>query len=613
MMASDGVDLDSTMAEHDIHAQQGLVWIPNHPTEGWAVGRTIGVDGNGDYEVADDSGEKFVVKASDTSSVDTTALKGIANLLDLGEFSEGSMLHSVRTRYLNSEKTAEGNGCLMFTAVGHPILISVNPYANLDATLFSDVMEQKYRKTAGQNVPPHLFAIADAAYTQMLTTQASQSIIVSGESGAGKTEATKRILRYLANVQRTNASNSSSSSAPAKDSIERQVLDSNPVLEAFGNAKTLRNDNSSRFGKFIDINFDVGGKLTSAKISNYLLERCRIITQAAQERNYHFFYQLCSGASADEVERLRLLEAHEFEYTAETQHIDGVDDAADYDDVMSCMKHLAFTDEEIDQIHDVIAAVLHLGNFQFFDGEHSAASSDGDTQGAGIKSTDVVGFEDDVDQAVKWLAVDLLQIEDKACFYKVFSHKSLIDPFSKKVIFMPQDMASASVTRQSMAKSLYAKLFDWLVKKINAAMQERSQAAQAAESAQVSNERKRSVGPDSAPNFDPASRSAGASNAATGRGARGAQHEGLAAAAAAAKAVHAATPRSRPRSDFWTFTASKCSRQILRAALHQLRKRVPARPLQFAHVQPGTEIVRRGTNLLATYFVRGQPGDLGRD
>lgn len=224
------------------------------------------------------------------------------DILQMSDLSEASLLENLRRRYENE---------FIYTYVG-PILIAINPYKPLDAVYSETKMTEYYGKTMGM-LPPHVFALADHAYTQLIQggalDPANQSIIISGESGAGKTETTKIIMQYLAratsyrkvpneqapqdvshHVTAANSANGTVSRALGK--LEERVLESNPLLESFGNAKTLRNDNSSRFGKFIEIQFDHHGKIVGAEIMNFLLEKTRIVSQSIGERNYHIFYQV---------------------------------------------------------------------------------------------------------------------------------------------------------------------------------------------------------------------------------------------------------------------------------------------------------------------------------
>lgn len=419
----------------------GKVWIENHPVEGWTPGTVDSVAASGAYVVVDEQGEQFEVPQDRARAVDSACLRGVDDLLSLGDFNEGALLHNVRVRYFRDE---------IYTGIGSPILISVNPFQNLPG-LYNEAKQKFYRDRAAAvgtgdvQVPPHLFSVAAAAHTAMLGDAKNQSIIISGESGAGKTEATKRILAYFANIQKNSASHQSAGGM----SIEDQVLRSNPILEAFGNAKTVRNDNSSRFGKYIDIEFDTGGKLQSAKISNYLLEKVRIVKQQPGERGYHAFYQLCAGADALGLgPMLHLSPSRDHTYTACCTEIEGVNDVEMFGEMVECMDSLGFTTEEKNSVFKITAAVLHLGDMGFEACENSH-------DGCKILDMEMAG------RLSQMLIVD---IKD---FTKVFQFKTLEDPFTKKIIDMPQEESGSSNTRHSMAKTLYSRLFDWLVFRIN--------------------------------------------------------------------------------------------------------------------------------------------------
>ncbi|CAK0813139.1 unnamed protein product [Prorocentrum cordatum] len=410
------------------------VWILEHPTEGWLPGRVDSVDG-GQLLVVDDEGGQFEIQQDQARPVDEACLQGVPDLLSLGDYNEGALLHNVRVRYLRDE---------IYTCIGEPILISVNPFKSI-LGLYSEEQMSHYRKRKGQD-SPHLFSVADASFRAMLNDGRSQSIVITGESGAGKTEATKRILAYFANLQQ---SPSKAGGSLLSMSIEDQVLRSNPILEAFGNAKTVRNDNSSRFGKFISINFDAGGKLQSSRISNYLLEKSRIVTQQPEERGYHAFYQILRGAGGLGLEPpLALGEPGDHAYTSTCTDVPGVNDAADFHEMWECMAGLGFTTEERDSVIHIAAAVLHMGDLEF--GELAPQEEGCRVLNLGKVTT----------------ICDLLSIEVGA-FVKVFQFKTLQDPFTKKVIERPQDPTHASSTRHTMAKVAYSRLFDWLVWRIN--------------------------------------------------------------------------------------------------------------------------------------------------
>ncbi|CAF5180755.1 unnamed protein product, partial [Rotaria magnacalcarata] len=219
-----------------------------------------------------------------------SSVEGVHDMILLGDLKESAILHNLHMRY------KEDN---IYTYTGS-ILVAVNPYKLLDIYNM-DYIRQYSNKKIGE-LSPHIFAIGDNAYWSMQRYQHDQCIIISGESGSGKTESTKLILQFLA------------ATSGQHSWIEQQILDANPILEAFGNAKTVRNDNSSRFGKYIDIHFDKRGAIEGAKIEQYLLEKSRIVSQARDERNYHVFYCMLAGMSKEEKQTLDLTTASDYVY-----------------------------------------------------------------------------------------------------------------------------------------------------------------------------------------------------------------------------------------------------------------------------------------------------------
>ena len=272
----------------------------------------------------------------------------------LGDFNEGALLHTIRERHSRQQ---------IYVSIGSPILISVNPFQRLP--IFNTTMAQLYRQFAQaqrsgadmQRPEPHLFMVAEDSYQDLMIDQTNQSIIITGESGAGKTEATKIILAYLARAGKgfsgpeedllykkpTQEEAKQAEGQQGNASIEKQVLDSNPLLEAFGNAKTFKNNNSSRFGKFIQVNFNATGMLHSASIVNYLLEKSRICFQYGIERNFHIFYQMLQASKVPRAEqpplmkkfmaKYRLLDIDDYHYVnqSEVQTIPDVDDVAEFE------------------------------------------------------------------------------------------------------------------------------------------------------------------------------------------------------------------------------------------------------------------------------------------
>lgn len=240
-------------------------------------------------------------------------------------------------------------------------LVTVNPYAPLP--IYTNEYVNMYKGRSREDNKPHIFAMADEAFRNMVDENENQSILVTGESGAGKTENTKKVIQYLAAVAQ--------SQSPAKSrgkqhgNLSAQILRANPILEAFGNAQTVRNNNSSRFGKFIRIEFDRDGSIAGAFIDWYLLEKSRVVRINAQERNYHIFYQLLRGADRRLKQDFLLdgLDVEDFVYTREGQEsIAGVSDRAEWDALMEAFMVMGFSDEEQASILRTIAAVLHLGN-----------------------------------------------------------------------------------------------------------------------------------------------------------------------------------------------------------------------------------------------------------
>ncbi|CAF4016173.1 unnamed protein product, partial [Rotaria magnacalcarata] len=273
-----------------------------------------------------------------------SSVEGVHDMILLGDLKESAILHNLHMRY------KEDN---IYTYTGS-ILVAVNPYKLLDIYNM-DYIRQYSNKKIGE-LSPHIFAIGDNAYWSMQRYQHDQCIIISGESGSGKTESTKLILQFLA------------ATSGQHSWIEQQILDANPILEAFGNAKTVRNDNSSRFGKYIDIHFDKRGAIEGAKIEQYLLEKSRIVSQARDERNYHVFYCMLAGMSKEEKQTLDLTTASDYVYLNQldgTIYCDSRDDGKEWSTIKSACKVLMFSDQELNDILRLLSVVLHLGNLKF--------------------------------------------------------------------------------------------------------------------------------------------------------------------------------------------------------------------------------------------------------
>lgn len=367
-------------------------------------------------------------------------LESTEDLTSLSYLNEPAVLHAIRTRY------AQLN---IYTYSGI-VLIATNPFQRVDNLYTSDIIQAYSGKRRGE-LEPHLFAIAEDAYRCMLRDNKNQTIVVSGESGAGKTVSAKYIMRYFATVEDPDhprhALRAAGHSSDALSETEEQILATNPIMEAFGNAKTTRNDNSSRFGKYLEILFDKKVDIIGAKIRTYLLERSRLVFQPATERNYHIFYQLCCGASEQERQEFGLTGGPmEFNYLNQGGDpvIDNVDDAKEFAATKDALGIIGISEDTQHQLFRVLAALLHIGNIKI-----SA------TRTNAILNSD----EPSLVKACKLLGLD-------ATNFSKWIVKKQITTRSEKIM-SNLDHKQATVVRDSVSKYVYATLFDWLVALLN--------------------------------------------------------------------------------------------------------------------------------------------------
>ncbi|CAI2032040.1 hypothetical protein SEUBUCD646_0H03520 [Saccharomyces eubayanus] len=360
-------------------------------------------------------------------------LEATEDLTSLSYLNEPAVLHAIKQRYSQLN---------IYTYSGI-VLIATNPFDRVDQLYTQDMIQAYAGKRRGE-LEPHLFAIAEEAYRLMKNDKKNQTIVVSGESGAGKTVSAKYIMRYFASVEEENSTTIQHQVEMSE--TEQRILATNPIMEAFGNAKTTRNDNSSRFGKYLEILFDKETSIIGARIRTYLLERSRLVYQPQIERNYHIFYQLMAGLPAQTKEELHLTDASDYFYMNQggDTKINGIDDAEEYQTTVDALTLVGITTETQHQIFKILAALLHIGNIEIKKTRNDASLS--------------------ADEPSLKLACELLGI-DAFNFAKWITKKQIVTRSEKIVSNL--NFNQAMVAKDSVAKFIYSALFDWLVENIN--------------------------------------------------------------------------------------------------------------------------------------------------
>ncbi|XP_051903198.1 unconventional myosin-VIIa-like isoform X1 [Hippocampus zosterae] len=401
------------------------------------VGAVVKLCDSGEIQVLDDEGREHWISPQNATHIKPmhpTSIQGVEDMIRLGDLNEAGILRNLLIRY--NERVIYTN-CGGRTYTGS-ILVAVNPYQLLP--IYTPDQIRLYTNKKIGEMPPHIFAIADNCYFNMQRNNKDQCCIISGESGAGKTESTKLILQFLAAISGQHSW------------IEQQVLEATPILEAFGNAKTIRNDNSSRFGKYIDIHFNKRGAIEGAKIEQYLLEKSRVCRQAPDERNYHIFYCMLKGMLPEMKAKLGLGLATDYCYLTmgHCTECDGRDDLTDYSSILAAMKVLMFTETETWEISKLLAAILHMGNLRF-----EARTYDNLDACVVIRSPDLV------------TAASLMEVEPKDVMV-CLTTRTLIT--RGESMATPLSVEQGLDVRDAFVKGIYGRLFVWIVDKINAAI-----------------------------------------------------------------------------------------------------------------------------------------------
>ncbi|XP_061452005.1 unconventional myosin-Ie isoform X3 [Rhineura floridana] len=357
---------------------------------------------------------------------------GVDDMVLLSKISEDSIVENLKKRYMDD---------YIFTYIGS-VLISVNPFKQMP--YFGEKEIEMYQGAAQYENPPHIYALADNMYRNMIIDRENQCVIISGESGAGKTVAAKYIMSYISKI---------SGGGPKVQHVKDIILQSNPLLEAFGNAKTVRNNNSSRFGKYFEIQFSPGGEPDGGKISNFLLEKSRVVMRNPGERSFHIFYQMIEGASSEQKSSLGITSMDYYHYLSlsGSYKVEDINDKSDFQETLHAMNVIGIFAEEQAQVLEIVAGILHLGNISFKEVGNYAA----------VESEEFLAFP------AFLLGINQDRLREKLTSRQMDSKWG----GKSESINVTLNVEQACYTRDALAKALHARVFDYLVDSINKAME----------------------------------------------------------------------------------------------------------------------------------------------
>ncbi|KAI1899260.1 hypothetical protein AGOR_G00059980 [Albula goreensis] len=413
-------------------AEGARVWVKDreqlHPS-------TVSTCADGSLVFNTDYGQVITMAASEVSRervhlMHQSSIDGVEDMSSLAELHEAAIMHNLFQRYQRDN---------IYTNIGS-ILAAVNPYKRI-CGLYDPAAVDLYSQHHLGELPPHIFAVANECYRCLWKRHDSQCVLISGESGAGKTESTKLLLKFLSVMSQNSAGTPPSERTTH---VEQAIVQSSPIMEAFGNAKTVYNNNSSRFGKFILLHFSQSGNIQGGCIVDYLLEKNRVVRQNPGERNYHIFYALLAGADNDHRELYFLSEPESYHYLSQSGCVrdKSLDDKQLFDSVMEALKVMEFTEEEIRDVFKLLSAVLQMGNIEFMT-----------AGGAQITTKGVVSIVSDL------LGLDSFQLSE------VLTQRSLI--LRGEEICSPLTVEQAVDSRDSVAMALYSQCFSWIIMRIN--------------------------------------------------------------------------------------------------------------------------------------------------